>query len=136
VGNFPISKEDLVSVSSVVTEEPFRMVSAPGAGKLVPLPGWQAILKAIDPLGILCETQQLPSSLSGLSETVLVVVDRGVQTWDDQSYFLVDQEDGLEFVWFAEEPEDRELLAQVVLVLRPKRILDENNIIEPWQMDD
>ena len=136
VGTFPISRKDLVSVSSVVTEEPFRMVSAPGAGKLVPLPGWQAILKAIDPLGILCETQQLPSSLSGLSETVLVVVDRGVQTWDDQSYFLVDQEDGLEFVWFAEEPDNLELLAQVVLVLRPKRILDENNIIEPWQMDD
>jgi hypothetical protein len=49
---------------------------------------------------------------------------------------LVDQEDGLEFVWFAEEPDNLELLAQVVLVLRPKRILDENNIIEPWQMDD
>jgi hypothetical protein len=135
VGTFPITKQDLESVDSLVTEEPFRMIAYAGEGKLIPLPGWPAILKAIDPVAILAETKELPSSLSGLSETVLVVVDRRVQNWDEQSYFLVEQGAGLEFLWFAQEP-DVKLLAQVVLVLRPKKILDENNIIEPWQMDD
>jgi hypothetical protein len=27
-------------------------------------------------------------------------------------------------------------LGQVILVLRPKSIFDENNLTQPWQMDD
>lgn len=135
VGSLPMTKEDFLSVSPLPTAETFGAIAYQGQGKLVPLPGWQAILKALDPVAILAATHQMPSSLAGLSETVLVVVDRGVQDWDEQSYFLVEQEEGLGLAWFAEPPQ-LALLGQVIVVLRPKRILDENNIIQPWQMDD
>jgi hypothetical protein len=135
VGAFPLRREDLEKVSAIAVQEPFRQISLEQGGQFVPLPGWQAVLKARDPVAIVAQTADLPSSLAGLNETVLVVVDRGARDWDEQSYFLVDKGEILELAWFAEAP-NISLWGQVVLILRPKRILDENNILEPWQMDD
>jgi hypothetical protein len=135
VGTFPLSKQELATVSPVAREDPFRVVESPKNTKLVPLPGWQAILKAKDPVAMFCQTAQLPKSIAGKSELVLVVIDRGIKTWDRNSYFLVEKEGNLEFNWFSEPPK-WEILAQFILVLRPKKILDENNLTEPWQMDD
>ncbi len=64
-----------------------------------------------------------------------MVVDRGITDWDDQSYFLVEEAEELTLKWFAEQPTTT-LLGQVVIVVRPEKIFDENNILEPWQMDD
>lgn len=77
----------------------------------------------------------MPKPLPGKSEEVLLVIDRRSRQWNVNSYFAVEQEEQLTFEWFEESP-DIPLLGQVILVLRPKRILDENALTQPWQMDD
>jgi hypothetical protein len=134
-GTLPLTRQDLETISPVQLEEPFRIADLANGGSVVPLPGWQAVLKAEDPVAILCNSDRLPNPLPGKAEGVLVVIDRQATQWDVNSYFLIEQEGQLTFQWFEEAP-DILLLGQVVLVLRPKKILDENNIIEPWQMDD
>jgi hypothetical protein len=135
VGTFPITKQDLESVISFPSEEPFQIVRFSGSGSMISLPGWQVVLKALDPVAIICNNEQLPKSLPGKVENVLVVIDRGVKEWDVNSYFAIEQEGKVVFQWFAENP-NLALLGQVIIVLRPKNIFDENNILEPWQMDD
>ena len=132
-GSLPLSKQEVEAVSPVEFQEPFRQVNA-GSGSLVPLPGWPALLKAHDPVAIFCQSDQLPKTLSGQPETVLVVVDRHLKEWNLSSYFLIEDEQ-LTFRWFEESP-TMPLLGQVIVVLRPKKILDESNITQPWQMDD
>jgi hypothetical protein len=135
VGKLPLTRQDWQGVASLSAEDPFRVVQISGAGSVVPLPGWQVVLKATDPVAILCQSDRLPQSISATLEEVLVVVERQLSPWDVKSYFLVERDGQLAFQWFEEAP-DLPLLGQVLLVLRPKRILDENNLIEPWQMDD
>lgn len=135
VGTFPLKKEDLDAVPYLEIEEPFRMVEVKNAMKLVPLPGWQAILKAQDAVVILCQKDDLPKDMGGKSEVVLIVVDRGIKEWNKDSYFLIEKDENLDFQWFPESPKT-EILGQIILILRPRKILDENNLLEPWQMDD
>ena len=134
-GSLPLTKQALDAVSPLEIEEPFRVVKVSGSAAVVPLPGWQAILKAQDPVAIFCQSDRLPNPLTDKQEEMLVVVDRAAKEWDVNSYFLIEKEEKLEFQWFEASP-NTTLLGQVILILRPKNILDENNIIEPWQMDD
>lgn len=134
-GTLPLTPADLQAIQPVEILQPFRQVSYSGQGQLVPLPGWQAVLKAIDPVAIITASDRLPQAISNQVEDLLVVVDRAVQTWDVNSYFIAEQEGQLSIQWFEAEP-TLPILGQVVLILRPKRIVDENNLLEPWQMDD
>jgi hypothetical protein len=132
-GSLPLSAAEIRSVPRLDLIEPFRLVSC--GGQVVPLPGWQAILKAIDPVAILMADDRLPQPSGDGSEAVLAIVDRGVREWDENAYFLVDGGKEVSIQWFESAPVI-DLLGQVILILRPKRILDENNLLEPWQMDD
>lgn len=133
VGTLPLELADLEAISSLEAIEPFGIVKS--ASACVSIPGWQAILKAKDPVAILGKSDELPEPPSGKPEEVVIVVDRGSRQWDANAYFLVEDNGELEIHWFPEAP-DREILGQVAVILRPKKILDENNILEPWQMDD
>jgi hypothetical protein len=134
-GTLPLTREDLDQVPALWAEEPFRVTQFSGSGAFVSLPGWQAVLKTQEPVAIFCLSAQLPKPLPGKSELVLVLVDRQLSQWDSNSYFLVENEGVLQIKWFEESP-NLELLGQVILVLRPKSIFDENNLTQPWQMDD
>lgn len=134
-GRFPLTAGEIAAVEALSIEEPFRTVTVGSHQTLVPLPGWQAILKAIDPVAILWPSERLPRSLSGKPEEVLVVIDRTVGEWDENRYYLVDSGDSVSLKWFEEAP-DVPPLGELVLILRAKNILDEKNITEPWQMDD
>jgi hypothetical protein len=134
-GTFPLTKQDIESVGAIAAREPFRIIEINGGGSFVPIPGWQAILAASDPIAFLMESDRLPKPLPGKPEPVIIVVDRQAKQWNDNSYFLVEAKENLELQWFAEEP-NLPILGQVIVVLRPKKILDENNLTEPWQMDD
>ena len=135
VGKLPLTLDDLQAAP--LTEEigAFRMVKFSGTGAWVPVPGWKVLLGAEDPVVLLCDSDRLPASSPGHSEEVLVVVDRAQRQWDANSYFVVAQEQNLELQWFEEEPEIS-LLGQVILVVRPKRILDEDLTKDMWQIDD
>lgn len=133
-GSYPLKSEAIFQVAKVEIRQPFGNIQATG-GTYVPVPGWQSVLKAEDPVSYLCPSDLLPKYLGGKVEEVLVICDRANQVWNVNSYFVVEIEDKLEVRWFETEPNTK-IVGQLVLILRPKSILDENNLTEPWQMDD
>jgi len=135
VGKLPLARADLQAVPLTDELGPFGMVQFSGQGAWVPVPGWQVVLKAEDPVAFLSSSDQLPVPLPGKPEDVLVVVDRAQQQWDASSYFIVEQAGQLELQWFIEAP-DVPLLGRVILVMRPKKILDEAVTKELWQIDE
>ncbi|MEO1671941.1 MAG: RuBisCO accumulation factor 1 [Cyanobacteria bacterium J06631_2] len=133
-GSYPLSSQDISTVEQVKIQASFSHIKANG-GAYVPIPGWQAILKAADPVGYTCPSNLLPKYLGGNIEEVLIILDRTNKNWDVNSYFVVEIENKLEVRWFETEPSEP-IIGQLVLILRPKKILDEGNITQPWQMDD
>ena len=133
-GTYPLGSEAIASVSKVEIKQPFSSIQATG-GTYIPVPGWQSIFKAKDPVGYICPSDLLPKYLGGKVEQLLVICDRASQTWNVNSYFVVEIEGKLEVRWFETKP-NAPIIGQLVLILRPKSILDENNLTEPWQMDD
>ena len=84
----------------------------------------------------LCDSEALPAPLPGnVTEEVLLIVDRAQNQWDMHSYFLVAPTEALELQWFAQEP-TCPLLGRLILVLRPKKVLDEDYTKELWQIDE
>jgi hypothetical protein len=133
-GSYPLGSQAISTVEQVEIQKSFSQIKAKG-GAYVPIPGWQVVLKAEDPVGYLCPSNLLPKYLGGNVEEVLVILDRANRAWDVNSYFVVEIEDKLELRWFETAPEEP-IIGQLVLILRPKKILDESNITQPWQMDD
>jgi hypothetical protein len=134
-GAFPLTKQDIDNVVVITSVEPFRIIEVSDRGSFVPIPGWQVILGAIDPIAMTMESDRLPKAISGTPEKILIVIDRQLQQWNENSYFLVEVDGQLELRWF-EQPPSITIIGQLIVVLRAKKILDENNLTEPWQMDD
>lgn len=146
VGRLPLTKADLQAVPLVEEIAPFNLVKFSGAGAWIPVPGWQVILAAADPVAILCASDRLPTPLPGEVEDVLVVIDRAKRTWNDECYFVVEQDNQLQIQWFAQSPE-LSMLGQVILMMRPKKVLeagyttnvlseDQQSILSKWQFDE
>ena len=133
-GTYPLSSKEVAATNQIEIQQPFGNITA-ASGTYVPVPGWQVILKAQDPIAYFCHSDRLPKSLTGKPEQVLVVLDRANTTWNVNSYFVVEIDNKLELRWFEHEPTES-IVGQVVLILRPKKILDEGNLTQPWQMDD
>ena len=133
-GAYPLSSQEIATVKQVENQQPFGNITAKD-GSYVPVPGWQVVLKAEDPVAYMCSSDRLPKSLSGKIEQVLIILDRANTTWDVNSYLVIETEGKLEIRWFETEPIEK-IVGQLVLILRPKKILDEGNLTQPWQMDD
>ncbi|MGA7934364.1 MAG: RuBisCO accumulation factor 1 [Kovacikia sp.] len=135
VGKFPLTKADFQAVPLIEETEPFRMVKFSGTGAWVPIPGWQVIRTAEDPVVLLCGSDILPAPIPGQVEEVLVVLDRAQREWSEQHFFLVEQAEQLQIHWSAEKPEFP-MLGKVILIMRPRKVLDENYTKELWQIDE
>ena len=136
VGQMPLTVDDLRAVPVVEAIEPFGMASANGASAWIAVPGWQVIFRAEDPVGLLTEARQLPNyPTDGPDEAVLVIVDRCDRTWDEEGYFLIAEVDQLALTW-SPTPLEASIFGKVILILRPKRILDEDYNRELWQLDE
>ncbi len=135
VGKLPLPAAALKAIPMIEEEEPFRIVKFAGEGAWVPLPGWQVLLSAQDPVAILSRGDRLPLPPEQASQEVLVVIDRAQRVWDNQAYFAISINEQIEIQWFAEAPQ-AVILGQVVLVVRPKRILDESLTKELWLTDE
>jgi Rubisco Assembly chaperone C-terminal domain/Rubisco accumulation factor 1 alpha helical domain len=135
VGNFPITKSDLSAIPNIEAEGLFQIVKFHGDQEVVTLPGWAVILKADDPVAIIAHTDNLPVSKNQPDEPVLIIVDREGRTWNINSYFLYDAGENLQVKWFPEDP-NITLFGQVILILRPKRVLDEELNADGWQIDE
>lgn len=133
-GTYPLDSQQIAAVEPVTIEQPYGSVTVNG-GSYVPIPGWQVVLKAKDPVAYFCTSDRLPKSLSGKVEEVLIILDRANTTWNVNSYFIVEIDGDLELRWSETEPTEA-IVGQLVVILRPKKILDEGNLTQPWQMDD
>lgn len=134
VGKLPLTKADLQAVPLIDEIGPLRLVKSSGEVIWVAVPGWQVVLNAEDPVAILSD-EALPTSLPGKPEEVLVVVDRAQREWQADNYFVVEPAGQLELQWFGEAP-DLPLLGRVILVMRPRRVLDEEATKDLWQIDE
>jgi hypothetical protein len=135
VGRLPLTKADVQAVPLAEEQPPFGMVQFSGVGAWVPVPGWQVIQLAEDPIALLIGSDALPTPLPGAPEEVLIVIDRAQRQWETSQYFLIEQEGHVQLRWFETAP-DHPLLGRVILVLRPQKILDENYTKDPWQTDE
>ncbi|MBX9252622.1 hypothetical protein H1Q63_01215 [Desmonostoc muscorum CCALA 125] len=133
VGEFPVSAQDLQAVPVITEIEPFRMVKFAGEQAWVPLPGWQVLLAAEDPVAILASSDRLPNQ--SRTEPVVIVVDRAQRQWDVSNYFVVENAGELDFQWFETEPEIP-LLGRIIIIVRAKKILDEELTKDSWQIDE
>lgn len=134
-GHLPLTIADLKDVPTLKNTGSFHLVEISRKQTLVAIPGWQVIKKAQDPVGVLCNSRQLPNQQTDKPEELLVVIDRAQQEWDSESYFVIDQSGQLEIQWFPDTPEAT-FLGRVILVLRPKKILDESLSLDVWQIDE
>ncbi|MBD2484080.1 RuBisCO accumulation factor 1 [Planktothrix sp. FACHB-1365] len=134
-GEFPISLSDFNTVPLMEEIGKFRIVKSSGNAAWVAVPGWQVVMKAEDPVAILGNSANLPHPLPNKSESVLIIVDRAQRQWDTDAYFLVEGSDHLELQWFDENPSTL-LLGKLILVVRPKKVLDEDQIHDVWQTDE
>jgi hypothetical protein len=136
-GKFPISATDLAAIPVVEPSGSFGIVSENWQGGWVCLPGWQVLLKAESPAVILCQATDLPIESLNIptSEELLVVIDRAQTEWDENSYLAIARDGRVELGWFAEPPAET-ILGKLILILRPKRIIDEDVAKDVWQMDD
>jgi len=135
-GPLPLAVEDLKAVPVTLSEEPFGLVTFSGTGAWVAVPGWQVILQAEDPVALLVGFNQLPNvPVDAPRETVLVIIDRRQRDWDGQAYFAADQDGQVMIGWFPQAP-TLKLLGRLILVVRPKRILDDSYTKELWQIEE
>lgn len=136
-GQLPMPAEAYKAVPGVLSEEPFGMVKFSGTGAWIPVPGWQVIMKAEDPIALLATGRDLPNLPDNISKTepLMVVADRAQRDWSEFSYYVVDAGESLEIRWFDESPQ-MPLLGSVVLIMRPKKIFDADYTNELWQIDE
>ncbi|MEM6251960.1 MAG: RuBisCO accumulation factor 1 [Cyanobacteria bacterium P01_D01_bin.156] len=137
VGEWPLTVEQIQAVPTMKPEGAFGVVQSKGDQAWVPLPGWQVVLTAKDAIAFLVPFNILPTQTESTStEAVLVIVDRQQRTWDDSSYFLVADDSGqLAMQWFDNEP-SADLRGRVIVIVRPKKVLDESYTQELWQIDE
>ena len=85
---------------------------------------------------LLAKYGQLPNPPDGNDDDdILIVVDRAKRDWDAFSYFVFDSDGQLVINWFDEAPQTQ-LLGGVVLIMRPKKIFDQDYTKELWQLDE
>ncbi|MBF2057333.1 MAG: hypothetical protein IGQ45_08930 [Cyanobacterium sp. T60_A2020_053] len=135
VGKFPLTVADLEKIPPVEPIEPFSMVTLPQGGSVASVPSWQVILQAQHPVVIFAQSNDLPKDTGGKIEPILVVVDLDATEWNAQHYFLAHHEGNLTFNWFASCPTEK-ILGRLLVIMKPRKILDEDNLTQPWQMDD
>jgi hypothetical protein len=136
ISGLPQRKAELEVILQVKEKGSFRLVQLPGNGTWVSLPGWRILLQAVEPVGIICKSSQIahqPASTE--SEEVLAVIDRSDCQWDANSYFLAEEAGNLQIQWFPEAT-NVSLLGRLILLVRPRKIIDESVTKDIWQIEE
>ncbi|MEA5578468.1 RuBisCO accumulation factor 1 [Anabaena sp. UHCC 0451] len=135
VGELPLTPQDVKAVPIITEVGPFRMVKYTGEQVWVALPGWQILRAAEDPVVIVASSDIFPSPTQTYIEPILIVIDRAQRDWDTSSYFAFDNSGEVDFQWFDIAPENT-LLGKIIIILRPKKVLDEEFNKDSWQIDE
>ena len=134
-GTFPIASSILASVPRIAATGSFQIVRQNWAGGWVSFPGWGVLCKAEDPIAVIGERGNLPVKISNESPETIVILDRNVTEWNEFNYFAIDRDGQLAIEWF-DSPPNVPILAQLVLVIHPKRPIDPDNPKDLWELED
>ncbi len=132
-GKLPIASQVLTDSPTAQILNAFGVVSPTGK-HWVGLPGWQTVSAAINPVVVFIVNRELIPDAE-TAEELLVLIDRAVTDWDEYKYFAVDRAGQVAVEWFSSAPTEP-ILGQVVLVLRPKRLLTTGNQHDLWQTEE
>lgn len=133
-GEYPLPVDAYKAVPLTEMEGDFGLVRFSATGAWVALPGWQVVMQAEDPVGLLATSEQLSLETNKV-ENLLLVIDRAQRQWVSDRYFVCDRNGQITLEWFETQPSDP-LLGQLILVLQPQKILDEAYTQELWQIDE
>jgi hypothetical protein len=133
-GAFPLSRGAIEGVQALRESGVFRTVVSEAGTSWMAVPGWQAVLGARDPVAVVCHTDDLPQYVDGVQEPIALLVERSERDWSPNHYSLVEVGDRVEIFWGTEPPEG-EIVGRIVVILRPKHVLDESAIAMPWLAD-
>jgi Rubisco accumulation factor 1 alpha helical domain/Rubisco Assembly chaperone C-terminal domain/Rubisco accumulation factor 1 helix turn helix domain len=134
-GVFPIDSNTLADVPKIAATGSFQVIKTNWAGGLVTLPGWGVLCKAEDPVAIIGDLDNLPIKISNQSPETIVVLDRSVTEWNEFKYFAVDRDGKIAIEWF-DSPPTIPIIAQLVLVIHPKRPIDPDTPKDLWELED
>ena len=140
-GRLPCALAVLQAVPESKEVPPFGMRE--GSGAWVAMPGYQVVQECGDGVVFLADTrtlsavvgQEIPSHALDKPEELLVLIDRQRVEWDQDHYFVVEEEHMLKIKWFAQMP-SQPIYGTLLLILRQKKILDESVVQELWQLDE
>jgi Rubisco accumulation factor 1 alpha helical domain/Rubisco Assembly chaperone C-terminal domain/Rubisco accumulation factor 1 helix turn helix domain len=135
-GEFPLSTEVFLSVPEVTGTGMFQITRNNWAGGWISLPGWIVLVKAQEPIAIIAHPDRLPLKMAVQSTELILVFDRGVTTWDEYNYFVIDRDGQLAVEWFETEP-NIPILGKLLIVLRPKHPIDPGSKSQDvWDLED
>ncbi len=132
-GKLPLKATDVAAIPRATAVGAFSLVNTTWQ-RWVGLPGWQMVVSAIDPIVVFMTNQDLIKDADE-DEELLMLVDRGVTEWNDFKYFMVDRSGELVIDYFATLPSEP-IVGQLVLVLRPKRMLATGDQHDLWQIEE
>jgi len=122
-------------VPKIAATGSFQIVRQNWEGGWVSFPGWGVLCKAEDPIAVIGERGNLPVKISNESPETIVILDRNVTEWNEFNYFAIDRDGQLAIEWF-DSPPTVPILAQLVLVIHPKRPIDPDNPKDLWELED
>jgi Rubisco accumulation factor 1 alpha helical domain/Rubisco Assembly chaperone C-terminal domain/Rubisco accumulation factor 1 helix turn helix domain len=134
-GAFPIASSILPTVPKIVGTGSFQIVQQNWAGGWVSLPGWGVLCKAEDPIAITATKDTLPVKIGGEWAETIAILDRSITEWNEFNYFAIDRDGQLEIEWF-DAPPTIPILAQLILIIHPKRPIDPDTPKDLWELED
>jgi Rubisco accumulation factor 1 alpha helical domain/Rubisco Assembly chaperone C-terminal domain/Rubisco accumulation factor 1 helix turn helix domain len=134
-GAFPIASSILATVPKIAATGSFQIVQQNWAGGWVSFPGWGVLCKAEDPIAVIGDLENLPLKISNQAAETIVILDRSITEWNEFNYFAIDRDGILAIEWF-DTPPSIPILAQLVLVIHPKRPIDPDNPKDLWELED
>jgi hypothetical protein len=132
-GRLPLDAQVLADIPKVQPIGAFEVIRTSWT-QWVGVPGWQAVRGADDPVVIFAANKDLLPD-ADVDEELLVLVDRSAKDWDEYKYFALDRAGKVAIEWCPEAPPET-ILGQVLLVLRPKRMLTSGNPNDLWQIEE
>ncbi|NJL89727.1 MAG: phosphate/phosphite/phosphonate ABC transporter substrate-binding protein [Coleofasciculaceae cyanobacterium SM2_1_6] len=133
-GYTPLTLETWQQTPTFSTQGIFAITQLPATQPVVALPGWATLKKAIDPVAIVTQRDQTTTA-SGKPEINLMVIDRSQKEWNQYSHFLFLEEAEILMGWFSEPPKQT-ILGQLILLLRPKIMIERAAETDSWEIEE
>lgn len=130
----PLTLETWQQTPALSTLGIFEIIQLPTTQQVVALPGWTTLKKAIDPVAVITQ-RDMTTTASGKTEIALIVIDRAQKEWNQYSHFLFLEDEEILMGWFPEPP-TKTILGQLILLLRPKVMIERAAEADGWEIEE